>query len=289
MFLVLGITGKVGGATARQLLEAGHKVRALVRDPAKAGEWSQRGVEVRRGEFTDAAALTEALQGVEGAFLMVPPIFGQGPDFAATRAMIASFREALRAAPPPRLVVLSSLGSEKTHGLGLITSTHLLEEGLGDLAFPLAFIRAGGFMENAIGSLGPAAATGWFDTFRTTDRPHPAIATADIGKQAAALLTGDWTGRRIIELGSLYSADDLAAAMTQVLGRPVKARTIPRDGWEAVIAMFGLPPDAIAGYVEMEDRFRLDRVRCPRDRAGRRDDDTRRGVRGGAEGLIGGA
>ena len=36
MFLVMGITGKVGGATARHLLARGQKVRALVRDRAKA-------------------------------------------------------------------------------------------------------------------------------------------------------------------------------------------------------------------------------------------------------------
>ena len=37
MFLVLGLTGKVGGAAAQRLLDTGHRVRALVRDPAKAG------------------------------------------------------------------------------------------------------------------------------------------------------------------------------------------------------------------------------------------------------------
>ena len=36
MFLVMGITGNVGGATARHLLAHGKTVRALVRDRAKA-------------------------------------------------------------------------------------------------------------------------------------------------------------------------------------------------------------------------------------------------------------
>jgi uncharacterized protein YbjT (DUF2867 family) len=39
MFLVMGITGQVGGATARHLLTQGKKVRALVRDRAKAASW----------------------------------------------------------------------------------------------------------------------------------------------------------------------------------------------------------------------------------------------------------
>ena len=70
MFLVMGITGKVGGATARRLLEQGQKVRALVRDRGKAAIWADLGVELVDGDWSDAAAIQRALDGVEGAFLM---------------------------------------------------------------------------------------------------------------------------------------------------------------------------------------------------------------------------
>src|SRR6202043_2139401 len=50
MFLVVGITGKVGGATATHLLAQGKKVRALVRDRAKAASWTDQGVELVDGE-----------------------------------------------------------------------------------------------------------------------------------------------------------------------------------------------------------------------------------------------
>ena len=76
---------------------------------------------------------------------MMPPILAPSPGFPEARAVIASFQEALRRTPPPRLVLLSSIGSEQTSGLGLITTTHLMEEALGDLPFPTAFIRAGAF------------------------------------------------------------------------------------------------------------------------------------------------
>ncbi len=42
MYAVMGITGNVGGAVARELLAQGKKVRALVRDPKKASEWAER-------------------------------------------------------------------------------------------------------------------------------------------------------------------------------------------------------------------------------------------------------
>src|SRR5271165_3111442 len=50
MFLVIGITGKVGGATARHLLAQRKKVRALVRDRAKAASWTDQGVELVDGD-----------------------------------------------------------------------------------------------------------------------------------------------------------------------------------------------------------------------------------------------
>ncbi len=256
MFLVSGITGKVGGAVARELLEKGQKVRALARDPQKVKEWSERGVEIRRGDLTDAAALAAALEKVEGAFLMQPTPFGVSPEFPEAKALNASFVEALRRTAPPRLVILSSVGSEKASGLGNITQTHLLEEELKNPPFPIAFVRAGGFIENNLGSIDRAAASGWFDSFlQPTDRAFPMVATADIGKEIARLLTGDWSGRKIVELGSYYSPDDLAQAMSEVTGRPIKARPIPREQWTATLGAMGMPKDKAAQWEEMQDGF----------------------------------
>lgn len=256
MFFVSGITGNVGGAAARQLLEAGYTVRTLARDPLKAAEWSQKGVDVRQGDFNDAHAVAEALQAVAGAYLMLPPLLAPAPGFPEAKAIIASFRKALRQAPPPRLVVLSSIGSQRSSGLGLITATHLLEEALGDLPFPTAFIRAGSFLENYTFGLKSAASTGLFHSYwAPTARPLPMIATADIGKEIARLLISGWNGKKIVELGSPLSPDDLARAMSEVLGRPVEARPIPREQWTASFEAMGMAPGTTGPYQEMVDGF----------------------------------
>lgn len=256
MFFVSGITGNVGGAAARRLLEEGQAVRTLARDPQKAAEWAQKGVDVRRGDFTDPAAVADALEGVEGAYLMMPPIVVPSPGYPEAKAIIASFQEALRQAPPPRLALLSSVGSEKSSGLGNITSTSLMEEALGALPFPTAFVRAGGFFENYVGGLGAAAATGvYYSFFQPTDRAFPMIATADIGAEVARLLAGGWDGRKIVELGSPVSPDDIARAMGEALGKPVTAQAIPRERWATTLESFGLPPGSTGLYEEMMDGF----------------------------------
>jgi uncharacterized protein YbjT (DUF2867 family) len=253
MFLVKGITGKVGGAAARHLLNKGKQVRAIVRDPAKAAAWSAKGVELVKGDWVDPVAITQALNGVEGAYLMMPPIQAPSRDFREAKAVIASYKEALAKSAPPRLVVLSSMGSEKSSGLGAITSTHLLEQALGNEPFPVAFVRAGSFFENYLFGL-QAAQGGTLPIFYApTDRKLPMIATEDIGAEIAKLLTTEWTGKRFIELGSMVSADDLAAALGQALGRDVKAQAIPRQAWAGALEQMGLPAGGTWAFEEMVD------------------------------------
>ena len=138
MFLVMGITGKVGGATAEHLLAHGKKVRALVRNREKAANWANQGVELVDGDWNDSAAIEQALKGVEGAFVMLPAVWAPSPDYKEAKGVIANYVEALTKAAPPRVVALSSMGANRTSGLGMITALSLLEQGFRDLTSPIA-------------------------------------------------------------------------------------------------------------------------------------------------------
>ena len=255
MFLVTGITGHVGSATAQNLLAQGRKIRALVRNREKASEWRAKGVELVQGNVNDAAAIAAALQGIEGAYIMLPPILSPQRGFPEAKAVIASYVEALKRVPPPRLVMLSSVGAEKPERLGLITPLHLAEEAFAQFTFPIAFIRAGSFFENYIPSLPMAAQTGTHYAFsQPVERAIPSIATRDIGALAAQLLMDkSWTGRRILELGSPYSPAQIASGMSEALGRPITAQAVPRERWSATLESFGLPPGSTWAFEEMND------------------------------------
>ena len=242
MFLVMGITGKVGGATARHLLTHGKKVRALVRDRAKAASWSARGVELVDGDWHDADASARALDGVSGAFVMLPAVWAPSPDFKEAKGFIANYVKALKEIEPPRVVALSSMGAHRTNGTGMITALSLLEHGLRDLSPPIAFVRAGGFFENFLFGL-HVAQSGTLPVFyNPTNRKSTMVAADDIGAEVARLLAGPaWSGQRVIELGSMVSADEVATQLGKVLQRDVKAFAIPREGWSAAFEQFGIP------------------------------------------------
>jgi uncharacterized protein YbjT (DUF2867 family) len=209
MYLVMGITGKVGGATARHLLKQGKQVRALVRNREKAAKWADLGVELVDGDWNDGTAIVAALKGVEGAFVMLPAVWAPSPDFREARGVIANLVEALTRVVPPRVVALSSTGANRTSGLGMITALSLMEQGFRSLPSPVAFVRAGGFFENFLFGL-EAAQGGTLPVFyNPTDRKSMMVASDDIGAEVATLLTGPaWSGHRVIELGSMVSADD---------------------------------------------------------------------------------
>jgi uncharacterized protein YbjT (DUF2867 family) len=242
MFLVMGITGKVGGATAKHLLAQGKKVRALVRNRDKAANWADQGVELVDGEWNDSAAIERALKGVEGAFFMLPAVWTPSPDFKEAKDVIANYVKALTKVAPPRVVALSSMGADRTSGLGMITALSLFEQGFRNLTSPVAFVRAGGFFENFLYGL-QAAQSGTLPVFYDpTNRKSTMVATNDVGAQLAKLLAGSaWSGHRVIELGSMVSADEVAGQLGEVLKLEVKAFAIPRAGWAGAFEQTGIP------------------------------------------------
>lgn len=233
MYAITGITGQVGSAVANTLLTQGLKVRAVVRDAAKAESWKSRGCEIAVADVNDVAALTKAFQGVDGVFVLLPPIFDPSPGFTEGRAMLASLRAALEAAKPPRIVCLSTIGAQAVQP-NLLNLLGMMETSFSELPLPVAFLRAGWFMENALWDVAAARKEGVLRSYlQPLDRAFPMVATQDVGMLAAALLLETWTGTRIVELEGpqRVTPNQLAAAFAEVLGHHVKAEVVPRDGW----------------------------------------------------------
>ena len=241
MFAVTGVTGKVGGAVARALRDAGLPVRAVVRDAAKGAPWAARGCNVAVADLDEVAPLAAAFTGVGGAFAVLPPIFDPTPGFPEAKAMIGTLRAALVEALPPKLVVLSTVGADATRP-NLLNQLGLLERALADLPTRVTFLRPGWFMENAAADLTSARETGVIHSYlQPLDHAVPMVATEDVGRTAAQLLQEDWTGHRIVELqAERVTPNAIASAFARALDRSVRAEAAPRAHWEEIFRSEGM-------------------------------------------------
>jgi uncharacterized protein YbjT (DUF2867 family) len=143
---VTGASGYVGGRLVPRLLEAGYRVRCIVREPRKLAErpWrTHAGVSVEQGNLGDVAALTRQLDGCSAAYYLVHSMESSGHEYAERdRALAANFASSAAAAGVGRIVYLGGLGE-----LGSGLSEHLssrreVERVLAAPGVPLTVFRA---------------------------------------------------------------------------------------------------------------------------------------------------
>lgn len=234
MFAITGITGQVGGALGKALLAQGNEIRAVVRTEAKGLSWSQQGADIALAEMNDGEALATAFTGAEAVFILLPPVFDPSGNMAEPRAHIAAIRQALLAARPQHVVCLSTIGAQATRP-NLLNALGLMEKELTDVCDSVVFLRAGWFMENFLWDVESAKETGTiYSHLQPLERAIPMIATTDIAALAAELLAQPEPGTRIVELEGpqRYSPQLAAEAFSQVLGRSVTVKAVPRENWE---------------------------------------------------------
>jgi uncharacterized protein YbjT (DUF2867 family) len=112
--LVTGGTGFVGPHVVHALRARDVPVRALVRDPARAGRLGAWGAELVRGDVTDPVSLRAACAGADAVVHLVSIITGRPADFE--RVMAQGTRDLVLAAKDAgvrRFVLASALGLDE--------------------------------------------------------------------------------------------------------------------------------------------------------------------------------
>lgn len=139
--LVTGATGTIGSEVAKLLLEGGHSVRALVRDPAKAARLGDA-LEIVVADLSKPETLPPAFEGIDSAF-----IASNGLDIAVLEA---NAYKAASNASVKRIVKLSGrhLDADFMQGTPLARNQNASEERLRQLGIPWTIVRPGFFSSN---------------------------------------------------------------------------------------------------------------------------------------------
>ena len=136
--LVAGASGFVGRRLCPALVDAGHEVLAMTRDP---DGYDGAGVAVH-GDVHDPDTLSSAVQGCEAAYYLVHSL--SDPDFARKDAAAArAFGAAAADAGLERIVYLGGLGDDNDQLSEHLRSRREVERLLADSGVPVTVLRAG--------------------------------------------------------------------------------------------------------------------------------------------------
>ncbi len=253
MFAIAGVSGHVGAATADALLKQGQKIRVLVRKPEQGERWAKRHAEVAVVDLTDEPALTKALVGMSGAFLLLPPNMGAKDYLAESAAFVDHLVHAVKKSDLKNLVFLSSVGAQHPSGTGPIVALHRAEKAFKGITPSLTFVRPAWYLENWATSLMSALETGELRFFGQTHHKFPQVCAHDVGEAAAKALVANAHGTHVVEVAGKepWSVEDVAQILHTLLDAPVKAVSVPVEQAKDALAAAGLPEPMAALYAEL--------------------------------------
>ncbi|MDC8446776.1 MAG: NmrA family NAD(P)-binding protein [Nitrospira sp.] len=257
MFVVVGATGNTGASVAETLLGNKQAVRVVVRSTEKGTGWKAKGAEAAVASLDDVSALTKAFEGAKGIYVLVPPNYGADAWLTDQRARMDRAAEAVQKSGAEHVVFLSSVGGHMAGGTGPIRAASYGEHALEAVVKHITILRPSYFMENWAPVIGAAKAQGVLPTFIAPQAKIPMTSTKDIGRIGAEHLMAGGSGKQIVEIAgpSQYSPDEVASALSQILGKTVTAQLAPLSAVVPTFRSFGFSDEAAKLFEEMYTAF----------------------------------
>lgn len=246
--LVTGGTGNNGRAVLEHLARTEIPVRAMLRDPAKAAVKAPN-VHYVAGDFEDARSLSQALEGIEVAFLVT----AYEPTFPAKHA---AFIRAAEAAGVRQIVQLSGVGANVGSQVRTLQWLGKAEDHLRDSSLDWTILRAATFHNNFYASASTIANDGILaGPYGTaSDATLTLVDNRDIGAVAAEVLVNPTKhqGQVYTLTGSeQLNHTQIAAVFAKVLDRPVVYQPISDEQAKAGLLEWQVPEAIADSLVEL--------------------------------------
>lgn len=261
--LVIGATGAQGGSVARHLLADGRwTVRAFTRDPhsSPARVLRDAGVEIAVGDLGDRTSVRAAMEMCHGVYGVTDFWEHYGRELEHGRHIVDAAADA-----GVRHLVLHTRADyhRLSHGELVVPQCDLkaaIEQHARRMRVPATFVDVAFYYENFLGRFAPVprADGTWSFGFPQGDTPLAAVSADDVGGVVATILArrDEFVGRRVGIVGDERPCQEYAAALAEVLARPVRYAHVPR----AAFAASGTRGAALlANMFDVQRRFVTDR------------------------------
>lgn len=256
MIVLTAPTGNIGHQVLSHLLDAGVKVRVIVRDVSKLSASVQSRVEVIEGSHGDADVVDRAFAGADTLFWLVPP----NPRARTVDEAYVGFTRptiaALQRHGVQRVVDITALGrgTPWADSAGFVTSSFLMDDLFAGSGVAFRAVANPSFMDNIARQVVPIREKGAFFLPFDGDKKMPVAATRDIAATAARLLLDtSWNGiGHAAVLGPEdLSFNEIAETMSEVLGRPIRYSQVPLETYKAGFVGRGMSDAMAQGMTDM--------------------------------------
>lgn len=245
MIVLTGATGQLGAQVARQLLRQlpADQIGVSVRDTAKATELAERGVRVRRGDYSDPDSLAEAFEGAECVYIVSSDVSGDEALAQHEAAIDAAY-----AAGAERVIYTSHQAASGNSLFAPMRDHAATEKYLVDRGGALTSLRHGFYAATVPWLIGPALETGTIAA--PIDGPVSWTTHADLAEADAIVLSGEGGVDGLtspLTSPEALDLDDVAGILSEISGRRIARVVVGDDEWKAGLVEQGVP-DAAAEF-----------------------------------------
>lgn len=237
MIVVTAASGQLGRLVIASLLKTvpASQIVAAVRDPGKAIDLADQGVQVRHADYNQPASLDAAFEGAGKVLLISSNELG---------SRVAQHRNAIDAAVRAKvgLLAYTSVLHADRSTLSLAPEHRETEQALRASGLAYTLLRNGWYIENHTVSLGGAVAHGALAGGAGEGR-IAAAARADYAEAAAVVLTASGPVEQVYELAgdSAFTLAELAAEVSRQTGKDIPFHNLPQQDYAALLKNVGLP------------------------------------------------
>ncbi len=256
---VTGSLGNISKPLAETLIQSGHDLTIITSNPDKVPAIEKLGAKAAVGSVENVEFLTQAFEGADAIYTMVPPSFAAINYRSYIAGIGQNYANAIKASGVSRVVNLSSIGAHLPSGTGPIAGIHDVEQLFNALEnVAVKHIRAAFFYVNFYGNGDMIKHAGIIGANYGAQDTLIMVHPADIADAIAEELQQPISGKSVRYISSdERTLQEVATVLGNAIGKP-DLNWVEFTDEQAFKGMIDghLPEEIAKNYVEMGTAIR---------------------------------